>query len=258
MQTWRGGVLNRTARTILVSGIGIVLALTLAGCSRKQEATPTPEASVSATQAEETGITLATIDPTTIGATDQNLGTAREVMAKWKGTTSFELYHLAIDFGQDLTVGEAVETYTFASPEDPGSWWNVTVSQRDGRVVRTTIPREDYLAGEQLKPVDPKYWQTNWVKAFQIAEAAGGAEFRAQNSDVKVTAKLGTGTSRGWLWWVIEYTAPDGTAKKIRLNPADGAIADELGNPIESNPSTSTPPTSSSTVIATPTGVFPQ
>jgi hypothetical protein len=245
-------------QVLLYAGVGIVLALTLAGCSRKQEATPTPEVSVSATPAQEMGITLATIDPTTIGATDQNLGTAREVMAKWKGTTNFELYHLAIDFGQDLTVGEAVETYTFSSPEDPGSWWNVTISQRDGSVVRTTIPREDYLTGEQLEPIDPKYWQTNWVKAFQIAEAAGGAQFRAQNTDVEVTAKLGTGTSRGWLWWVIEYSAPDGTAKQFRLNPADGALADELGSPLEGNASTSTPPTSSSTVVATPTSAFPQ
>ncbi len=237
-----------------------MLALTLAGCSRKTEQpTPTPQAHGSETGIEEAGVTLSTIDPTTIGATDQNLGTAREVMAKWKGTTNFELYYLAIDFGEDLRVGEAVETYTFSSPEDPGSWWNVTISQRDGSVVRTTIPHEDYLVGEQLKPIDPKYWQTNWVKAFQIAESAGGAQLRGQNQDkIKVIAKLGTGTSKGWLWWVIEYATSDGTVKKIRINPFDGALADELGNPLESNASLGTPPTSSTTVAQTPTSAFPQ
>lgn len=248
----------------MYGGVALVVALSFGGCSRgkKAEGTPNPETAQTPIVATPT---LATIDPVTVGPLTQNLGAAREAMAQWKGTTNFEFYYLTVDFPADLGLNKAIETYTFFSPEDPGSWWNVTISQRDGSSVRTAIPKDDYLVGEQLAAVNQTYWQINWVKAFQIAEAAGGTAFRTQNPDARVVAKLGTGQPKGWLWWVVVYTTESGESKKIRLNPLDGQMVDELGNVIQAGAPLGTSGTSPATTATpsaggftpTPTSEFP-
>lgn len=248
---------------IVRGGIAVLTALVVGGCSLGNKvgstATATPSTSVSpsavATSATKPG--LATVDPATLGIVTQNLGTAREAMAQWKGTTNFDLYYLTVDFPADLSVGKAIETYTFNSPEDKDNWWNVTISQRDGTAVRTAIPKADYLVGEQLKAIDQKYWQTHVVKAFQLAESAGGAAFRAKSkTPPRVVAKLGTGSPKGWLWWVVTYQADDGSSMKVRLNPIDGQAVDELGNPLTTS-STSSGASASPGVTPTSSSSFP-
>lgn len=213
----------------------VIFALTGALC-QKTETTP------ETTTEEETTTTttttdLTTIDPTTISTTFlTNYNTAKEKAILWKGDA--KLVTLTVKLPQDLSLNKATETFVFGSDSDPDYWWTFSISESSGKYVRALIPKEDYL-GTATTAIAEKYWKTNYLQAFQKADSYTGKSFRTSNSEVEVIVTLSHGDPKGWLWWLVEYKSADGNSTKVRINPGDLTIVDDLGNTISSGTSSS-------------------
>lgn len=167
---------------------------------------------------------LTTIDPETISQeASENLKLATSFAQKWQ--TNAVLVYLSIKLAS-TTPNEGTEIYIFDAPEEPNNHFTFTLSQESKKYIRAVIPKEDYL-GSDLKPVAFKYWQTNWLEAFQIAEKNGGKEFREGHLDVEVALNLFHTEPNGWLYWVIEYKTKEGDTLSIKINPYNKEIVKE-------------------------------
>lgn len=204
------------------------------GCGLKQlSQTAKPSSTPSQTASQLTGqttiasVNYATIDPTTLEETiQQNYQTAEQKVKDWKKDAV--LYHFSAKLPSDLGVGKATEVYSYGSPSDAYNWWTYNISGKTGKAVRAIIPKEDYL-GTTLVPAPTRFWQTNYVEAFQLAEANGGADFRASHPDALVTINLLVQEPKNYLWWSIEYEAVTSEPFKILVNPATKEVFSATG-----------------------------
>ncbi|MBI4032792.1 hypothetical protein HY374_03750 [Candidatus Berkelbacteria bacterium] len=241
-------------RGLRTAALFFVLALTLTGCGLKQsedsaETDTTTEGTGTTTDpstSTSTGTDLTTIAPASVETTlTTHLALATNAAKVWKANA--ELVYVSVEIPASLAQDSGNEVYVFGSPDDATNWWTYSLSQSTDKFVRAIIPKEDYL-GADITPINTQYWKMNYVEAFQLAEANGGAAFRTTNPGSAATLYLSQRAPRGWLWWTAEYVAPSGEQFTLLINPNLGEVVDESGNEVApSIDSTSTDTTSTGT-----------
>ena len=241
-------------KKIIVFLFGIALVtltgLTMPSCGSKTnttaETTTTPEATPSVILNE---APLATVDATTYDATLTADYEKAEVDAK-KWQSNAELVMVSVKLPSDLSLNNATQTYTYGSSNDTQYWWTYSLSEQTQKFVRALVNKEDYL-GTSLTPIPKKFWRTNFIEAFQIADNYQGAEFRLNNQNVEITETLSVGKPNNYLWWLVEYKTPLGNNLTVRINPNDRTIVDESGNIITTGKTYTPESTYSSTTTGT-------
>jgi len=231
--------------------IVLALAITFTGCKKEEEkieATPSPtETATTVSNLATTNLT--NVNPTTIDTiVTQNYNLAKVKAQEWKEDAV--LVSIAIKLPYDLAVNASNDTFIFGSASDSANWWSFSISEKDSRYIRAIIPKEDYL-GTNVQPVNMSYWKMNYGQAFQLAEANGGQAFRNVNPNTTVTATLHHTQPRNWLWWEIEYKSSTNKLV-IKVNPNDGQVIDENGNPLSAGGSITTNTTTTTTPTVTP------
>lgn len=148
------------------------------------------------------------------------------------------LHYVSVELPSDLSVTNATDTYVFGSAKDASDWWTYSFAEKTSKSVRAIIPKEDYL-GSAITPINTSFWKMNYVEAFQLADANGGADFRTQHTDAKVTLFLSTRDPNQWLWWTAEYKTPAGDLLTLLVNPNRGEVVDSTGKQVAAPPTTS-------------------
>lgn len=215
----------------------------------------TTESSLSSTPTSSSSSSdLTGLDPNSLNESiNKNLSLAQtRAQGDWQSDAA--LSYTTYKISASLKPEEVTETYVFGSINDPGHWWTFSALHGSDKFVRALIPKDDYL-GADIKPLKIQFWKTNFAKAFQAAEAAGGAEWRQDKTLAAVTVNLLVGAPQDdWLWWTIEYTTTNGESKTFRVNPFTGLAVGDDGEPLvavsttpSSTPSFSSEPSSSAT-----------
>lgn len=207
----------------------ITLAICLSGlslnCKKQPTESPTPSPSVSQTSRENN---LTNLDPTSaVEEIKSNLNTAKQKAVLWQNDAI--LYSASAKITPMLQLQDVIEIYSFGSGAQPSSWWTISISDRSKNYIRAVIPKEDYL-GSSLTPVAEKYWQINFIEAFQIAEKNGGKEWREKlgNNNYQITATLAHGDPKGYLYWTVEYQNSDGSdEKRVQINASNGEVVNQ-------------------------------
>lgn len=225
----------------------MVLSLTGLSCGGSTSSTSTPTTAASATATQST-VDLTTTNASAISTSLQtSYNLAKQKASEWKSDA--QLYYLLIKLPRDLSLNNATETYVFGSPKESTYWWTFALSEASGKYLRSLVYKTDYL-GNTLSPIGEKYWQTNYVQALQAADRYQGSAFRAANPNTEVTITLSQGDPKGWLWWTVEYKAPNGNSLKVRVHPVDLNIYDDSGNVVSTGVVSNTAP---SAAAASPT-----
>ncbi|MCK4313104.1 MAG: hypothetical protein KAW88_10260 [Candidatus Cloacimonetes bacterium] len=214
----------------------VSISILFAGCKQKEpDPSPAPTSTIPVANENLPTNNLINVDVVTIDTiVQQNYNLAKVKAEEWKPDAV--LVTISVKFPQDLAISAADETFIFGSAEDTVNWWSFSISEKTSRYIRAIIPKEDYL-GVDIQPINMDYWKMNYSQAFQLAEANGGQAFRSQNTNASITATLHHTQPRNWLWWEIEYKF--GTNKLvIKVNPNDGQIVDETGNPLSTGGTT--------------------
>lgn len=238
---------------VLIFAFVIFAGLSLPSCSKNKTTSETTETTTAVLPSEP----LVTADATSMDATITTNYEAADAMAK-KWQSNAQLYLVSVKLPQDLSLNNSTQTYTYGSTSLLNDWWTYSLSESTGKYVRAIIPKEDYL-GDVTKSIDKQYWRTNYVEAFQIAEANGGSTFRSSNPNASIILTLSHSEPKSWLWWLVEYKTGTGNDLKIRINPNDKNVVDETGAIITSgntynNPTSTTTPTAyPATTTTTPT-----
>lgn len=225
---------NSTKVLLLFGSLTVVLSLSGLNCGLKKTTTTTTS-TPTATSSNLAASNLINADSVSLDASiSKNYQTAKSKASLWKPDAT--LATIQIKLPVDLAANSANETYIFGSAADTSNWWTISIAEQSGNYVRAVIPKEDYL-GSSIKPIDTKFWRMNYVKAFQLADKNGGEKFRQDNADTQVTTTLHNTQPKGWLWWEIEYKSASNKLI-IKVNPNDGNIVDEQGNPISTGEAT--------------------
>lgn len=148
--------------------------------------------------------TLANISPEDYQTQfDKNFQTSKTKAVEWQKNAQFVF--LQISISSDLNLKKITETYTYQAPSENYYLWTANIDL-EGNFLRALIPKTDYLSDQKLKQINIKYWNANWIKAFQSAEASGGKEFRDQYGDeLEIYANLGYLGPKNFLAWEIKY-----------------------------------------------------
>lgn len=205
----------------------LLTGLSLPSCGKKEdtlvvdEIIPTPTQTLLAEP-------LTTIDPLNYDARlTANYESAYQEAKKWKEDAS--LVMVSVKLPLDLTLDNATQTYTFGSANENNYWWTYSYSEVTQKYVRALVNKEDYL-GKDVSVIPLKFWRTNYLEAFQIADNYQGRDFRLNNTNTEVTLTLKISEPNGWLWWLVEYKSSLGQSLSFRVNPSDRTLVDETGN----------------------------
>lgn len=119
----------------------------------------------------------------------------------------------------EINVGDT--RYIFSSPTDSQNNFTITFSNTSNNYLRAIIPKDDYLG--DLAIMDTSLWKFNYVTAIQIAEKAGGKEWREKNGLSSVEILLFQDTSLNILKWTVQYD--NGSQDfSININASNGKI----------------------------------
>lgn len=210
----------------------LIVSLLVTGCGLKQSkktVPPIPTPSQPISQTSIAGASSASVDPTAFDeAIQANYRAAETKVKAWQQDAV--LYHVSARLPADLDLGKVTEVYTYGTATDAYNWWTYNISGKTGKAVRAIIPKEDYL-GTTLQPIPLRFWQSNYIEAFQLAEANGGADFRASHSDASVTINLLVTDPSNYLWWSVEYESATSEPFKILINPATKEVFSESQDP---------------------------
>lgn len=136
-----------------------------------------------------------------------------------EANTAYKISAIEVNISKDLTVDSINTRYIYSAPTDTKNNWMITISATNQSYIRALIPKDDYAGA--VTPFDVTAWKYNYVTALQLAEKAGGLDWREANTltAVKLTLKnIGTGNQ---LAWSVEYSANEGT-KTINLDATSG------------------------------------
>jgi hypothetical protein len=223
-----------------------ILTLTGASCSwfGAKKTVDTPTTTTDTTSQTTATTNLATTNLTNVAATSvddlitSNYNIAKSKAQNWQSDAV--LVNITVKLARNLAVNQATETYVFGSAQDGKNWFSFSISEQSSKYIRAVIPKEDYL-GTSIKPINSSYWKMNYPKAFQLAEQNGGSTFRTNNTNSDVVTTLSQSEPKGWLWWQVEYKSADtGNKLVVKINPSDGTVVDESGNPLSTSASTPT------------------
>lgn len=184
-----------------------------------------------------------------IGANDQkikeNLVRAKVAAESWQKNAQFIAVVLKVN--PEMQVNTLTETFVFGSSSTPNDWWTFSISENNGKIVRSLTPKEDFL-GTEFQPINEPNWKTSYVEALNAAEDSGGLAFRSKNPNTNINISLVQTSPKNWLWWKIDYLA-DSESLKMNINVLDGKVSDDQGNPFEASMPN---PTSSASINPTP------
>lgn len=211
----------KNLRLILVFLFSLVV---FTGCTLLSgEDSPTDQNSQENTQTNPQSELLSSDSQAEQSILDANLKEATDLSKSWQLDAT--LSYVEIQIPSDFSKNNGSELYVFSSETDKANWWTFSLNQATDKFVRAIIPKEDFLGFDATK-VDSKYWKMNYIKALQLVDAGGGAEFRINNPLQSIKAYLKQRQPNGWLWWTVEYTATNGTTFERIINPFDAEIRD--------------------------------
>ncbi|PIS07524.1 hypothetical protein COT78_03075 [Candidatus Berkelbacteria bacterium CG10_big_fil_rev_8_21_14_0_10_43_13] len=134
----------------------------------------------------------------------------------------YKIAQIEVNVGEDLQVDSINTRYIFASPNDPANNWMVTVAATTQNYIRALIPKDDYAGN--ISPFDTAGWKYNYVTALQLAEKAGGLDWRDSNTLSGISLTLKTSDTNSILTWTVQYTRQDGSSKIIILDATSGKV----------------------------------
>lgn len=158
-----------------------------------------------------------------------NLVKANDAAKSWKANAQF--YGIVLKIYPELKENALTETYVFGSNDDSQNWWTYSISEQSQKIVRATVPKEDYL-GTALLPINETYWKISYIDALKTAESGGGLNFRAQNPEAQIYVILARTQPKDWLWWQVNYLASNANLS-LNINAADNQIYDANGVPVQ-------------------------
>jgi len=163
---------NNKSKLRNIYTMALVLILTLTGLSCGGSKTTTPTATPSATPTA-TATDLSNVNVTTVDASfATNYSTAQTKALEWKGDAS--IVSLSVKLPTDLSLNNANETFVYGSASDPDYWFTMTIAESSSKYVRALIPKTDYLGTAINTPIAVQYWKSNYLQAFQVADAYAG------------------------------------------------------------------------------------
>lgn len=247
----------KTKIIILFAFLLILTGFTFPSCGKDEATTPLAEETTPTPESTLLNEPLLTIDPLTYDAKfTANYESAYNEAKKWQPDA--QLVMVSVKLPMSLALDSATQTYTFGSANETNYWWTYSYSEATQKYVRALVNKDDYL-GVDIKPIPLKFWRTNYLEAFQIADNYQGRDFRLNNANTEVTLTLKISDPNGWLWWIIEYKSALGQNLSFRVNPNDRSLADESGNIITTaqvytpeetvSPTTTAPTTQETTII---------
>jgi hypothetical protein len=136
----------------------------------------------------------------------------------------YKIAQIEVNVGADLQVDSINTRYIFASPNDTTNNWMVTIAATTQNYIRALIPKDDY-AGD-ITSFDTAGWKYNYVTALQLAEKAGGLDWRDSNTLSGISLTLKTSSADSILTWTVQYTRQDGSSKIIILDATSGKVVE--------------------------------
>lgn len=141
-----------------------------------------------------------------------------------KVRSDYKLSMIEVDIDNELSVNSLVTRYVYSSSSDTVNNWLMTFTQRTQNSLRALIPKDDYAS--EITPIDMTAWKYNYVTALQLAEKAGGLDWRESNSFNELQLYLENQNSK--LIWSVQYVGDTTeTSKVINLDASTGAVVTE-------------------------------
>lgn len=136
---------------------------------------------------------------------------------------NYKISEIEITMDKTLSTDSINSRYIFSSSSDAKNNWMITIAATTQNYIRALVPKDDY-AGD-VSPFDTTLWKYNYVTALQLAEKAGGLDWRNQNtlSGVKLTLKKNN--TDNLLTWTVVYNS-EGANKTIILDAASGKVVE--------------------------------
>lgn len=230
-------------------------AIALGGCSLptfSKKSPPPAESTADVSPPGTAAPAVQTLKSTSATSFDQSIAAAvaaaQEKARAWQSDAI--LSYVSVELPTDLALNAATTTTVFGSAKDANNWFTYSLSEATAKSIRAIIPKEDYL-GTAINPINLNYWKMNYVEAFQLADANGGADFREKHPDARVTLYLSHRAPNQWLWWTVQYKASANALLTLLVNPNQGEVIDSGGTqlvaPPAGTPAAGTPSDSSST-----------
>ena len=162
---------------------------------------------------------LTNLDPTDFDSAVKS----EYALAISKASADYKIATIEVNIDKNMAVDSINTRYIFSSPSDMINNWMITVAATTQNYIRALVPKDDY-AGD-IAPFDTGLWKYNYVTALQLAEKAGGLDWRNQNtlSGVKLTLKISGANSI--LTWTVEYDS-QGQNKTVVLDATSGKVVE--------------------------------
>lgn len=115
------------------------------------------------------------------------------------------------------TFGLSTNYYIYSSLSKPDYYFLVNVPRNNlDPMKRFLMPVQDFELDFSVLEIPAQYWNTNYARALQLAEAQGGASFRSAHKTFEVSAILARPAGK-YLNWFITYKATDASGAKLQI-----------------------------------------
>ncbi len=204
-------------RRLIIIFVVVVIAIGIgwAYYAKKKTSQPAP--------AKKTAVSnLSNLDPTDFDAavkSEYALAASKAIEVN----PDYKVAVIEVNVDKDLSVGSISTRYIFTAPTDTANNWMITVAAATQSYIRALVPKIDY-AGNVI-PFGTNLWKYNYVTALQLAEKAGGLDWRNQNSLINLKLTLKTASADSILTWTVEYNGQN-TNKTIILDAASGKVVE--------------------------------
>lgn len=133
-----------------------------------------------------------------------------------------KLVAIEVTIGKDLSPQSIISRYIYSADNDNNNNWIYSVSSANGSFIRSLTPKEDYLGN--LTPINAENWKYNFVTALQLAEKAGGLEWRESNTNTItfITLTLRNSGESDTVWNVLYQGIND--SKSFTFNASSGKL----------------------------------
>lgn len=163
---------------------------------------------------------LTNLDPTDFDAAVKNeyaIATAKAAEVK----PDYKIAELDVNVDKTLSVDSINTRYIFSAPSDTSNNWMITIAATTQSYIRALVPKDDYAGN--VTPFDTSHWKYNYVTALQLAEKAGGLDWRNSNTLVAVKLTLKQDDAKNnLLEWIVNYSGADNINKTIILDATSG------------------------------------
>ncbi len=136
---------------------------------------------------------------------------------------AYKISEIEVNIDKTLLTDSVNTRYIFSSPDDTQNNWMITIAATTQNYIRALVPKTDY-AGD-ITPFDTSHWKYNYVTALQLAEKAGGLDWRNQNTLASVKLILKTADTNSLLTWTVLYSSAS-SSKTIILDATSGKVVE--------------------------------